>query len=316
MPWTAADIPDLSGATAVVTGANSGLGLETARELARRGAHVVMATRDQAKAVAAQEEIRAEVPDASLALVELDLASLQSVRAAAAAVLDAHPTIDILVNNAGLMALPERRTQDGFEMQLGVNHLGHWALTARLLPAIVRAGAARVVTVTSVAHHFSLGLKADDPHLEHGYGPWKAYCQSKLANYHFALGLQREFERMGVAAASLAAHPGLTNSDLQSRAVRENGGDLLGRAFSQLAASAGMHPRQGALSQLRAATDPGAGGGELYGPLAVSSGRPVRKPILRLLGLDAAIARLWAVSERETGERIELAPRDRIAVAA
>src|SRR5512132_1129905 len=149
MAWTTADIPDQSGRVAVVTGANGGLGLEVARELARRGALVVLAARDQAKATSARASIRAEVPDASLELQPLDLASLASVREAAASVLDGHRRVDVLVNNAGVMGIDERRSEDGFELQLAVNHLGHFALTALLLPALLRGGDARVVSVTS-----------------------------------------------------------------------------------------------------------------------------------------------------------------------
>lgn len=307
MPWTAADIPDQSGRTALVTGANGGLGLETARELARQGARVIMAARNQEKARAAEADIRAELPDAALEVVPLDLGSLASVRPAAEHVLGAHERIDLLVNNAGLMAQPERRTEDGFEMQLGVNHLGHWVLTARLMPALLRAPSPRVVTVTSTAHHMGRAINPGNPHLRGNYGPWKAYGQSKLANFHFGLGLQREFERAGVAAASLIAHPGLSNTDLQARTTRENEGDLGGRFFHRLTTIGGMSPPYGALSQLRAATDPGASGGEFYGPLWVNTGPPVRKPIFRRLGMGTAIEKLWRVSEEETGERLVVA---------
>lgn len=315
MAWTAAEIPDLDGRTAVVTGANGGLGLETARELARKGAHVVMAARDQEKAAAAEREIREDIASASVEVVELDLGSLESVRAAAARITESHPGIDILVNNAGLMAMPERRTEDGFEMQLGVNHLGHWVLTARLLPAILHAPAARVVSVTSTAHHMGRAVDPANPHLEGNYGPWKSYGQSKLANFHFGIGLQRRFEAAGIGAASLIAHPGLSNTDLQARTTRENEDDFWGKFFHGMSSRSGMEPARGALSQLRAATDPAAKGGEFYGPLWVNSGPPVRKPIVRRLGMDKAIARLWEASERETGERLEPGPA-RGAVAA
>lgn len=304
MAWTATDIPRLDGRTALVTGANGGLGLETARELARQRAHVVMAARNQEKAAEAEAEIRAGIADASLEIVPLDLGSLESVRTAAATVLDAHPRIDILVNNAGLMAMPERRTDDGFEMQLGVNHLGHWVLTALLMPAILRAPGARVVSVSSTAHHIGRAVDPSNPHLEGSYGPWKAYGQSKLANLHFGIGLQRSFERAAVDASSLIAHPGLSNTNLQTHTVEENENDVLGKLSQRLAAQTGMNAAQGALSQLRAATDPEAKGGEFYGPLWVNNGPPVRKPILRRIGLDDAISKLWQVSERETNEAI------------
>ncbi|HVR70293.1 MAG TPA: oxidoreductase [Vicinamibacteria bacterium] len=306
MAWSANDIPDLSGRTALVTGANSGLGLETARALARAGAYVILAARDAGKASAADSRIRGELPGASLEVVPLDLASLDSVRRCAEAVLAKHTRIDLLVNNAGVMACPEQRTADGFEMQLGVNHLGHWALTAQLLPALLRADAARVVTVTSTAHHMGRALDPDDPHLTGRYGPWKAYGQSKLANFHFAIGLQRRFEAAGVAAQSLVAHPGLSDTNLQAASVESSGGGVLQRFFHGLAGSTGMSPEQGALPQLRAATDPGARGGEFYAPRFGNFGPPVRRPVLRRLGLERAIATLWEVSERETGLAIDV----------
>jgi NAD(P)-dependent dehydrogenase (short-subunit alcohol dehydrogenase family) len=306
--WSAEDIPDQSGRIAVVTGANGGLGLETARELARKGAHVVIAARDQRKAAAAEADIRGEIPGASLEVAALDLASLESVRSAASGIAGSHERIDLLVNNAGLMAMPERRTTDGFEMQLGVNHLGHWALTARLLGPLLRAPAARVVSITSTAHHIGRAIDPANPHLRGSYGPWKAYGQSKLANLHFGIGLQQRFAAARAPAASLIAHPGFTNSDLQARAERENSGDFGARFFHAAVVRTGMDVPNGALSQLRAATDPAAKGGELYGPLWVNSGPPVRKPIIRRIGLGRAIDRLWETSERETGERLDVAP--------
>ena len=306
MSWSATDIPDQRGRTAVVTGANGGLGLETARELARKGAHVVMAARNQQKAQDALSDIRADVPDASLELVTLDLASQASVRAAAEQILGAHDRVDLLVNNAGVMGIPERRTVDGFEMQFGVDHLGHWALTALVLPALLSTPGARVVTVTSTAHHIGRAVDRANPHLEGRYRPWRAYGQAKLANFHFGLGLQCEFVRAGVSAGSLIAHPGLSNTDLQAVSVRETGGGASQRFFHVLAVGTGMSPSQGALSQLRAATDPHAKGGEFYGPLFVNNGPPVRKPILRRLGMSGAIAKLWEVSARETGVPLKL----------
>jgi NAD(P)-dependent dehydrogenase (short-subunit alcohol dehydrogenase family) len=300
MTWTPADIPDQHGRVAVVTGANGGLGLETARALAAKGAHVLMAARNQEKAAAAVAEIRATVPDASLELVALDLGSQASVRSAAEALLG-QDRIDLLVNNAGVMGIPERTTVDGFEMQFGVDHLGHWTLTALLLPALLRAPAGRIVTVTSTAHHIGRPVNPANPHLRGSYGPWRAYGQAKLANFHFGLGLDRQLRAAGVAAASLIAHPGLSNTELQTVSVEETGGGASQRFFEVLARRTGMSPARGALSQLRAATDPGAKGGELYGPLWVNNGPPVRKPVVRRVGMDSAIARLWEVSERETG---------------
>ncbi|MGA8039379.1 MAG: oxidoreductase [Acidimicrobiia bacterium] len=305
MAWSESDIPDLSGKVAIVTGANGGLGFESARALAHAGAHVVMAARSLDRAATARDQILTADPTASLELVELDLGSLESVRSAAAAIMHGHPAVDILMNNAGIMAMPERRTLDGFEMQFGVNHLGHWALTARLLPSLLAAAAARVVTVTSTAHHMGRQIDPDNPNMEGTYDPWRAYGRSKLANYHFAIGLQREFDRRGLAAQSLLAHPGLSHTNLQVRTAEEGGVGRSGEWGKWLAATTGMEPARGALSQLRAATDPAAHGGEMYAPRYVQAGPPVRRPIMRLIGLDEAIARLWQVSEQMTGERFD-----------
>ena len=306
MAWTEHDIPDLTGRTAVVTGANGGLGLATAQALAGAGADVVMAARDQAKAASAENEIRDAHPAARLEVVELDLGSLDAVREAAERIRASRLAVDILVNNAGLMAMPERRTADGFEMQFGVNHLGHWAFTAQLLEPLVRADAARVVTVTSTAHHIGRAVDPDDVNLEGHYKPWGAYGRAKLANFHFGLGLQQAFERAGVRAASLVAHPGLSNTDLQSHTVAEGGGGASAPFWHALARTTGMSAEHGARPQLRAATDPGAKGGEFYGPLFVNNGPAVRKPVVRRLGMDKAIATLWSVSERATGVALDV----------
>jgi NAD(P)-dependent dehydrogenase (short-subunit alcohol dehydrogenase family) len=306
MGWSTADIPDQHGRTAVVTGANGGLGLETARALAIKGAHVVMAVRNQEKAAAAVDEIRAGAPDASLELVAMDLAAQASVRAAAEQITATHKSIDLLINNAGVMGIPEMKTVDDFEMQLGVDHLGHWTLTALLLPALLRPAGARIVTVTSTAHHMGRAVDPANPHLVGRYRPWRAYGQAKLANYHFGLGLQRELEKAGAATASLIAHPGLSHTNLQAVSVQATGGGVSQRFFHVLARHTGMSAADGALSQLRAATDPAAKGGEFYGPRFVNSGPPVRKPVLRKLGMDTAIAALWEVSQRETGLPIDV----------
>jgi NAD(P)-dependent dehydrogenase (short-subunit alcohol dehydrogenase family) len=173
-----------------------------------------------------------------------------------------------------------------------------------------------VVSVSSTAHHLGRSVDPSNPHLEGNYGPWKSYGQSKLANLHFGIGLQRQFEAAGVAASSLIAHPGLSNTNLQAHTVEENEDDFWGKVFHGMATRSGMDPAQGALSQLRAATDPNARGGEFYGPRWVNNGPPVRKPILRRIGMDKAIARLWQVSEQETGEAIEVGSADDAAAAA
>lgn len=307
MVWKQSDIDDLSGQTAVVTGANGGLGLETARALAAAGAHVVMAARNQEKAAAAEAEIRADQPDASLETVPLDLGDLASVRAAADQILAAHDSVDLLVNNAGLMAMPEGRTVDGFETQFGVDHLGHWAFTSHLLPAVLRAPAGRVVTVTSTARHLGPSVDPANPHLEGKYKAWGSYAQAKKANYHFALGLDQRFRAAGVAARSLCAHPGLSNTDLQARTVTEGGGGALGDLSHALAAKVGMSPEHGVRPQLRAATDPKAGGGELYGPRFVTNGPAVRLPVVRHPRLQGQIDTLFELSERETGIALDVA---------
>jgi NAD(P)-dependent dehydrogenase (short-subunit alcohol dehydrogenase family) len=308
MAFTRDSVPDLNGRTAVITGANGGLGLQTARVFASKGALIVLAARDQMKAARALADIRAETPGARLELVELDLASQASVKKAAGEILAGHAAIDILVNNAGLMAMPERQTADGYEMQLGVNHLGHWTLTASVLPALLAAPAARVVTVTSTAHHFGRTLDPRNPHLAGNYHPWRAYGQSKLANYHFGLGLQQRFEQAGVRAQSLIAHPGLTHSDLQSRTVAEGGGGWMGPFWAWTAKYTGMDVKHGAMPLIRAATDPRAKGGQFYGPRCGNFGPAVRLPVLRP-GTDRAVQTLWRVSELETGIPLTVRPR-------
>ncbi|WP_040338955.1 oxidoreductase [Candidatus Blastococcus massiliensis] len=301
MAWTEKDIPDLSGRTAVVTGGNGGLGFQTALALAGAGAHVVLAARDPEKTANAEARIRERYPAASMEVVPLDLGDLSVVAAAADAVLAAHERVDLLVNNAGVMAMPPRTTADGFEMQLGVDHLGHWAFTAHLLPVLLRAPAARVVTVTSTARFMGGLLDPADPHMRRRYRAWGSYARAKWANYHFGLGLQQRFAQAGVGAASLIAHPGLSNTDLQARTVREGGGGWVGAFAEVLTARSGMTPLEGARPQLRAATDPAARGGELYAPRFGSHGPPVKRPILRRFDLQKQIDRLWEVSERETG---------------
>ncbi len=192
-------------------------------------------------------------------------------------------------------------------MQLGVDHLGHWSFTAHLLPALLRAPAARVVTVTSTARFMGWALDPADPHMRRRYRAWGSYARAKMANYHFGLGLQQQFAHAGVRASSLVAHPGLSNTDLQARSVREGGAGWAGAFFEALVGRAGMTPLEGARPQLRAATDPRARGGELYAPRFGSNGPPVRRPILRRLDLQKQIDVLWQVSERETGTPLHVA---------
>lgn len=303
--WTADDVPDQHQRVAVVTGANGGLGLEVARELARKRATVLIAARDQRKARDAKQDITADLPDAALRLYELDLASLDSVRACAAAILADHPRIDLLVNNAGIMGIPKQTTADGFEMQVGVNHLGHFVLTHRLLPALLAAPSGRVVSVTSFGRFVGRSLRPQDPPMPKLYEPWTAYGRAKLANLQFAMELQRRLEAAGAGLRSVAAHPGLSHTDLQTRSVRETGGGASQRFWAAAARRTGMAPDRGALILLRAATDPKARGGELYGPQWFTFGPPVRRPAVGRPG--RAGWNLWAYSERMTGERFDVA---------
>jgi NAD(P)-dependent dehydrogenase (short-subunit alcohol dehydrogenase family) len=300
MSWTTSDIPDLGGRVAVVTGANGGLGLVTASVLARAGATVVMAARDQQKAKAAHDEILALHPEAALEVVELDLASLDSVRAAAEQISDTHPEIDILVNNAGVMGIPERRTEDGFEMQLGTNHLGHFALTAHLLPALLAAPAARVVTVTSTAHHVGRPVDPQNPHLHGRYRPWRAYGQSKLANPLFSGELQRRAVAQGTSLTSAAAHPGYSATNLTT-------GPAVGAAFLKPVLGVadqllGQDDEMGALPQLYAATMSDVLPNDYWGPDGFREMRGHPKRVGRSQhALDDDVAgRLWSRSEELT----------------
>ncbi|WP_425004133.1 SDR family NAD(P)-dependent oxidoreductase [Mycolicibacterium sp. S3B2] len=306
MSWSTKDIPDLHGKTAVVTGANGGLGLASAKALAGHGAHVVMAARNQTKAASARDEILAAHPDASLEIVELDLGSLASVKAAADAIAAKHARIDILMCNAGVMAMPQGTTEDGFDTQMGTNVLGHWALLSHLLPIVVATPGARVVTLSSTAQHMGRAIDPEDPHLRRNFDAWRMYGNTKLAMRHLAVGLQEQFKRVGVDAKALSAQPGLTNSDLQTTTHAEGGAGPMGAFFEWQTKTMGMSTERGALSQLRAATDPKAPGGGFYGPLFVTNGPPVRKPLVRP-GSDAAVKALWQVAERETGLKVDVA---------
>ena len=306
MSWSTKDIPDLHGKTAVVTGANGGLGLASAKALAGHGAHVVMAARNQTKAASARDEILAAHPDASLEIVELDLGSLASVKSAADAIAAKHTRIDILMCNAGVMAMPQGTTEDGFDTQMGTNVLGHWALLSHLLPIVVATPGARVVTLSSTAQHMGRAIDPDDPHLRRNFDAWRMYGNTKLAMRHLAVGLQEQFERAGVDAKALSAQPGLTNSDLQTTTHSEGGAGPMGAFFEWQTKTMGMSTERSALSQLRAATDPKAPGGGFYGPLFGTNGPPVRKPLVRP-GSDAAVKSLWQVAERETGLKVDVA---------
>lgn len=298
--WNAAEMPDQSGRIAVVTGANSGLGYETTLALARKGAHVVMACRNLEKAEAARQGLQEQLPGASLQLMELDLASLASVRAFADDFLARYERLDLLFNNAGLMAIPRRETEDGFEMQFGVNHLGHFALTGLLLPALLRTPGSRVVTVSSMAQRTG-HIDFDDLMGEESYSRYGAYGQSKLANVLFAFELQRRLEAAGAETISVGVHPGYVDTELQSNST-DSSGSLFERAlYGVLNKVAAQRPKQGVLPQLYAATMPDVQGGEFWGPRLFARGYPVSTRAQPEAYDEEVAARLWEASEELTG---------------
>ena len=298
--WTLDRIPDLSGRIAIVTGASSGIGLETARRLAGKGARVVLACRDEPRARAAIRSIRTEIPGADAEFLLLDLGSLRSVRGFAEAFRARFDRLDILVNNAGVMLVPHGRTEDGFETHAGTNHLGHFALTGLLIDRLLGSPGSRVVTVTSAAHRYGR-LDLGNLMFEDGqsYAPFRAYARSKRANLLFAQDLQRRLRE--TATISVAAHPGGAATDLGRRATERRIYRALLPVFERLSQSAA----EAARSVLRAATDPTAEGGELFGPggrLGMRGAPAVLRP--GLTEKDETIARrLWSLSEDLTGVR-------------
>jgi len=297
--WTAADLPDHTGRTAVVTGANGGLGVETTRALTRAGTRVVMACRSVARGENAAADVRRDVPGATLEVRELDLASLDSVRAFADGV---DGPIDLLVNNAGVMHGPYRETEDGFEAQFGVNHLGHFALTGLLLDRLGDGDDPRVITVSSVLHR--LGDTAFGEIRERGYDEWTAYGRSKLANLLFAYELDRRADRL----TSAACHPGWAATNLQPRGAGLTGSVL--RYLASRAANAlfAQPPEDGALPTLYAATAPDVHGGAYYGPSGFIDmrGPPERQASTEASYDREAARRLWSLSEELTGVEYDL----------
>ncbi|MFV9634703.1 SDR family NAD(P)-dependent oxidoreductase [Mycobacterium neumannii] len=294
--WTVADLPDQSGRTAIVTGANSGLGYDTAAALAGAGAAVVLAVRNLDKGNEAVDRIKKASPDAVVSLQELDLSSLDSVRKAADELRAAHPRIDLLINNAGVMYVPSRETtKDGFEMQFGTNHLGHFALTGLLLDNLRSIDGSRVVTVSSVGHRIMARIRFEDPHFETGYNRVQAYGQSKLANLLFTYELQRRLAADGAAAIAVAAHPGFSDTELM-RYIPVFVPDVVWKIFTQPA-------DKGALPTLRAATDPGVQGGQYYGPDGIGEvkGHPKLVASSAQSHDEDIQRRLWTMSEELTG---------------
>jgi protochlorophyllide reductase len=292
MSWTPADIPDLTGRRAVVTGANAGLGLEVVHALAARGAEVVLACRNTAKADAAATQVRGRTPAAKLDVRALDLSDLESVASFADGF---DGPLDLLVNNAGLMAVDESRTAQGFETQFGVNHLGHFALTARLMPLLLATPGSRVGSMSSMGHRAARG--SADPTLARRYDRWQSYFQSKLANLLFTAELQRRLAVAGASTIAVAAHPGGSNTDLGTE-----GSGLANRLLTWTAPIFTQPAELGARPMLRALTDPSVRGGEFYGPRFVVRGAaPVRETPTRAARDAEAARRLWATSVELTG---------------
>jgi NAD(P)-dependent dehydrogenase (short-subunit alcohol dehydrogenase family) len=299
--WTLADIPSQSGKLALVTGGTGGLGLESARVLAKAGAEVVLTGRNDAKGAEAIVKIRNQSPSAKVEYQRCDLANLAAVRNFARHFADTHQALDLLVNNAGVMAVPRRETTaDGFEMQFGVNYLAHFALTAQLLPLLRTVAGARVVGLSSLAHRTGM-IDFGDLQGERFYNPWKAYGQSKLAMLMFALELQRRSDSARWNLTSIAAHPGWSRTDLFSSGP---GRSSLFSIASQFAAPFLSQPAEaGALPILFAATDSKARGGGYYGPGGFSelTGPPTKASIMIQARDSAAAKRLWDISETLTG---------------
>ncbi len=302
--WSPADIPDLTGRRALVTGVTSGLGAATVRQLAGHGCEVVLAARSQAKLDRTAADVRAAVPSARLRPLLVDLADQSSVRRAAAEVAPDGP-LHLLVNNAGVMATPYRRTVDGFELQMATNHFGHFALTGLLWPQLVAAGDARVVSLASQAHRMARTAPLEDPRVWHGrYRRWQAYAQSKLANLLFTFELDRRARDAGAPVTAMVAHPGYAATGLMGSGRMMEGRTLRGSILTAAFAVAGQKPEMGCLPTLMAATADLPGGGyvgpggfaELHGtPRVVTASRVARDP--------EAARRFWEISELATGLR-------------
>lgn len=299
--WTAEQIPTQAGKTMLVTGANSGIGYQAALELARHGAYVILGCRSAAKGAAAVEQLRRDAPGANAELAVLDMASLASIRAFAAEFLRREMPLDVLINNAGVMALPQRElTDDGFERQFGTNHLGHFALTGLLMPALLRARTPRVVTVASLAHRNGR-IDFNNLQSEHSYKPWEAYNASKLANILFARELDRRAREAGWPLISVAVHPGVSRTNIISNGPGATG--LKAKVLNLVGPILMQSEAMGALPTEYAATMPGVQGSTYYGPDGFKEIKGYPKVVQpRLQALDEATGRkLWQVSEQLTG---------------
>lgn len=302
--WTARDIPDLGGKTAIVTGANSGLGFETSKALAGAGATVIMACRNPTRAESAAEAIRRAHGQADVEIMALDLADLASVRVFAQVANQRCSRLDLLINNAGVMALPERRTADGFEMQFGTNHLGHFALTGLLFERLKATPGARVVTESSLAHRFGR-IRFHDLQWERGYSKWLAYGQSKLANLMFALELDRRLRAESIDLFSLSAHPGFSATHLQFAGPEMSGSKIATLGMKASNTLFAQSRDRGALPALYAATSDDVTGGDYIGPGGFQEiqGFPARASVSKRARDPDTAQRLWSVSEALTGVR-------------
>jgi NAD(P)-dependent dehydrogenase (short-subunit alcohol dehydrogenase family) len=300
--WIYNDIPSQEGRVAIVTGANSGLGYYTAKGLAEKGCEVIMACRNTKKGEDAMKELLKKNPDYNLKVMQLDLADLESVQKFADAFKASHHQLDLLINNAGLMAIPLRRTAQDFEMQFGVNHLGHFALTGLLFDLLNDTKGSRVVNVSSAAHKMG-EIRFDDINWEKGYSKWKAYGMSKLANIHFTHELADKVAARGIDIRVVAAHPGYSDSKLIEKGPEMNGHNLLVKAGRFVNSLVAQRTEMGALPQLYAATAPDAVHRGYYGPGGFGGmrGYPKRTyPQRKKVSTDVQ-ERLWALSEKMTG---------------
>ena len=308
--WTAAEIPDQSGRTVLVTGASSGLGLRSAEALARAGATVLLGCRNPEKGAAAREHVLAGATGPEPVVVDVDLADLDSVRSCAQGLADTVERLDVLMNNAGVMAIPLGRSAQGFEAQFATNHLGHFALTAQLLALLLRGDAPRVVTTSSLAHRIGR-MRWDDLNWERGYGKWRAYGQSKLANLLFTFELDRRARAAGLGLLATAAHPGYAATHLQAAGPEQSGNRFMLRATAAGNRIFAQTDEMGALPQLYAATMPDVGGGEYFGPdrLFEQRGHPKRVGAGKAARNEADARRLWEVSEQLTGLQFDVTAR-------
>lgn len=307
MPWTSDDIPDLAGKTIVVTGGNSGIGYEAALQLAAHGADTILACRDMRKAGAAAEQIAIAHPHARLEVMELDLANLASIEKFAATLGARRQRLDVLCNNAGVMALPKRKTADGFEMHIGTNHLGHFALTGRVLDLLRATPGARVVNVSSTFHKVGK-MNFDDLHGDRSYWKWGAYAQSKLANLLFTFELQRRLQATGAAVISVGCHPGYASTNLQTAGPRMAGSSFGEGVWEWINDIFAQPAEMGALPTLYAVAAGGVEGGDYFGPDGPGEmrGHPTKVKATARARDEESAKKLWTISEELTAVRYPL----------